>query len=94
MQEFIEKHRDKIAGCVSYFDRVVMTGSITEISYAEGMTKHLRSKGIRIFDYTKFAEPLREEVRRNAEKVAAKNGLRSTLSQTKQNNCHVILIEN
>ena len=75
MNTFIEKHADKIAGSISYFDRVVMTGTIPEISYAEGMTKHLKRKGIRIFDYTKFAEPLREEIRSNAELIAAKNGL-------------------
>ncbi len=75
MQAFIEKHADKIAGCVSYFDRVVMTGSLTEISYPEGMEKHLRGKGIRLFDYTKFAEPLREEIRANAERIAAEDGL-------------------
>lgn len=75
MQEFIEKHADKIAGCISYFDRVVITGSIPEINYAEGMTKHLRDKGIRIFDYTKFAEPHRDEIRRNTERIAEKNGL-------------------
>jgi hypothetical protein len=39
------------------------------------MTSHLHKKRIRIFDYTKFAEPLRDEVRSNAEKVAAENGL-------------------
>ena len=75
MQTFIEKHADKIAGHISCFDRVVMTGSIPEINYAEGMAKHLECKGIRIFDYSKFAEPFREEIRSNSERIAAQNNL-------------------
>lgn len=75
MLEFIENHKDKIAGSISCFDRVVITGSIPEINYAEGMTKYLRVRNIRIFDYTKFVEPLRDEIRRNTERIAEKNGI-------------------
>ena len=39
------------------------------------MTSYLYAHKIRIFDYTKFAEPLREEIRRNAERVASDNGI-------------------
>jgi len=39
--------------------------------YAEGMTSYRCVNNIRIFDYTKFAEPLREELRENAERVWA-----------------------
>lgn len=39
------------------------------------MTSYLRARGIRIFDYTKFAEPLRDQVRRNAENLAENSGL-------------------
>jgi hypothetical protein len=39
------------------------------------MTSYLRAHGIRIFDYTKFAEPLRDQVRRNAENLAENSGL-------------------
>jgi hypothetical protein len=34
------------------------------------MTHYLYQQGIRIFDYAKFAEPLRERIRENAEKLA------------------------
>jgi hypothetical protein len=39
------------------------------------MTRYLSANGIRIFDYPKFAEPLREEIRTNAERIAAENGI-------------------
>lgn len=39
------------------------------------MTSFLNSKGIRIFDFPQFAEPLNEAVRENAEKLAKENGI-------------------
>jgi hypothetical protein len=75
MRAFTEKYADKIHGVISCFDRVVITGTILDICYADGMSRHLRSNNIRIFDYTKFAEPLREEIRENAEKVVRDNRL-------------------
>jgi hypothetical protein len=75
MKAFIERYADKIVGVISSFDRVVITGTILDICYADAMSRHLRSKSIRIFDYTRFAEPLREEIRKNAEEIAADSGL-------------------
>jgi hypothetical protein len=39
------------------------------------MTSYLYQKGIKIFDYAKFAEPFREQVRVNAERIAKEEGL-------------------
>lgn len=75
MQNFIERHSRKIKGAISCFDRIVLTGTIPGICYAEGMSLLLRQQGIRIFDYTQWAEPLREEIRENAESIAEENGL-------------------
>ncbi len=54
----------------SYF-----TGIIPGICYADGMSSLLKTKDIRIFDYTKWAELLRDEIRTNAERLAEENGL-------------------
>ena len=70
-----ERYADKIQGVLSCLDRVVMTGTIPEISHAEAMTSYLYSKKIRIFDYTQFAEHLRDEIRLHAERLAQENGL-------------------
>ena len=75
MQNFIERHNTKIKGVISCFDRIVLTGTIPGICYAEGMTSLLFKKNIRIFDYTNFVEPMREEIRLNAEKLAEENGM-------------------
>ena len=39
------------------------------------MTKYLYVHGIRIFDYTQFAEPLRDAIRQHAEALAQAQGL-------------------
>ena len=75
MQNFIERHNTKIKGALSCFDRIVLTGTIPGICYAQGMSSFLTMKGIRIFDFTQWADPLRQEIRENAEKIAAGNGL-------------------
>lgn len=75
MQLFTERHADKIVGVLSCFDRVVITGMIPDIGYAAAMTGFLDRHDIRVFDYTKWAEPLREELREHAEFLARENGL-------------------
>lgn len=76
MQNFIERHSTKIKGVLSCFDRIILTGTIPGICYAQGMSALLTAKNIRIFDFTQWAEPLREEIRSNAEKIAHDNGLK------------------
>jgi len=75
MELFTERHADKITGELSCLDRVVITGTIPGICHAEGMSGYLRFKGIRIFDYARWAEPLRDQVRQNAQRLAEEAGL-------------------
>ena len=70
-----EKYEENIHGTLHCYDRIVLSGNLQSICYAKGMTKYLYKEGIRIFDYTEFAEPLRNLIRANAEAIAAKNGL-------------------
>ena len=70
-----EKYETEIAGLLHCYDRIIIRGYLQPLGYAKGMTKYLHNKGIRIFDYTKFAEPLRDEIRANAETIAQENGL-------------------
>jgi hypothetical protein len=75
MDLLTERYADKIQGVLTCLDRVVIMGTIPEISHAEAMTSYLYSRKVRIFDYTKFAEPLRDEIRLHAEQLAQENGL-------------------
>jgi len=70
-----ERYSEKIVGVISCFDRIVITGTLPEICHAQAMESLLRSKNIRLFDYTQFVEPLREEIRLHAERLAEESGL-------------------
>src|SRR5271166_4224260 len=74
-QSLTERYDDRIAGVLSCYDRVVITGTVPVICYAEGMTRFLYAKGIRIFDYPHFAQTLRDVVRDRAALLAAEAGV-------------------
>lgn len=73
-QILTERYRDRLLGVLSCYDRIVITGTLPGICYAAGMTSFLYAKGIRIFDYAHFAEPLRDQIRARAEQLAAAQG--------------------
>ena len=68
-------YRNKIAGILSCLDRVIITGTIPQICYSQGMSSYLYSQNIRIFNYAKFAEPFKEELRANAVQIAKDNNI-------------------
>lgn len=70
-----EQYASKIRGVLACFDRIVLTATLPDIGYAEGMTKHLAGQGIRVFDFANWAKPLSDEIRVNAEKLAEAAGL-------------------
>lgn len=75
MVDLVERHDKDILGVLSCYDRVIINGTLPGLGHSEGMTSYLRANGIRIFDYTKFAEPLRDQIRTNAERLAERNGI-------------------
>lgn len=98
MSLLTERYAEQIAGVLACFDRIVITGSLPGICYARGMESYLYARGIRIFDYQQFAEPLRDELRQNAEQLAQEHGLqiefiRSTRSFRKEDRIQQILQE-
>ena len=70
-----ERYDDRIAGVLSCYDRVVITGTLPTVCYAEGMTRFLYANGIQIFKYPEFAMTLRERVREQVASVVAKAGV-------------------
>jgi hypothetical protein len=70
-----EKYAAAMDGTLNCFDRVVLTGSLQSLCYAQGMTSYLYSQGIRIFDYAQFTQPLHEQICAHSEAIAQANGL-------------------
>jgi hypothetical protein len=65
-----EWYQSQIAGVLSCYDRIIMQGTIPKWCYAKGMTGYFYDHDIRIFDYPKWAEPLRDAIRENMERIA------------------------
>ena len=83
MLPFVKRHEKRLLGVLSCFDRAVITGTLPDIGHAQAMTRELNRRRIRIFDFPRFAEPLKEEIRSNAEQRAAEHGLKIDYIQKK-----------
>jgi hypothetical protein len=73
--QLVNRYAVNMHGVLSCYDRILITGTLPGACYAEGMTSFLYSRGVRIFDYAQFAEPLRDRVRSRAQEVCAGAGL-------------------
>jgi hypothetical protein len=74
-QRLTERYRERLAGVLSCYDRIVITGTLPGACYAGGMTRFLSARQIQIFDYPRFAEPLRDRVRERAAELAGAAGI-------------------
>lgn len=70
-----DRYATQIRGALSCFDRILITGTLPAICHAQAFTRELNRRHIRIFDFPQFAQPLRDAIRDNAERVARENGL-------------------
>ncbi|MEO7852088.1 MAG: MarR family transcriptional regulator [Rubrivivax sp.] len=70
-----DRYAANLHGVLSCYDRLIITGPLPGACYAGGMTSFLYSCGIRIFDYPRFAEPLRERIRQRAQEVCTAAGV-------------------
>ncbi|HOY32333.1 MAG TPA: hypothetical protein PKW80_10675 [Bacteroidales bacterium] len=75
MKLLTDTYKSEIAFVLSCYDRLILTGTIPEISFSQGMTTFMYRNGVKIFDYPKFAEPFKDVIRTNAERIAKENGL-------------------
>lgn len=82
MASLVERHAEQIAGVLSCYDRIIIQGTLPGLCHAEGMTSYLYGHHIRIFDYARFAEPLRDQIRANAERLAQRAGIQIEFVRT------------
>ena len=80
-----ERYKEQIAGVLSCYDRIIIQGTLPNWCYASGMTSYLYLHEIRIFDYPKWAQPLREAIRENAERLARENGMEIEFVRSRKN---------
>jgi hypothetical protein len=70
-----ERHQTKIRGLLCCYDRIIISGTLPDFGHALAATRDLNARNIRIFDFPEFAKPLRDQIRANAERIAAEAGL-------------------
>ncbi len=75
MELLTSTYKERISGVLSCFDRLIITGTLPQICYAQGMTSYLCGQGERIFNYPKFAEPFKNQLRANAQQIAKDNNI-------------------
>jgi hypothetical protein len=83
MSPFTQRHADKIAFILSCYDRIIITGSLVDVGYAQAMTRFIGALGLAVFDYPDWANEFREELRIHAEAVARDHGLEIEFVQKK-----------
>jgi hypothetical protein len=71
-----DRYRERFAGVHSCYDQIVIAGTLPGACYAAGMTSYLTAHHIRILDYPRFAEPLRDRIREAAHALAVEHGAR------------------
>ena len=75
-QSLTERYDDRIAGMLSCYDRLVITGTLPVVCYAAGMTGYLNAKEHSASSsYPEFAKTLRDRVRDRAASLAAEAGV-------------------
>ena len=74
--DLLARYEKEIEGVLGCFDRLVVTGTLTEVAHPEAMAGVLYREGIRCFDIGEFAEPLRrwKAPKRLAQEIAVRSG--------------------
>lgn len=75
MELLTQRYNEKISGILGCYDRLVITGTLPVLSNASHLTSYMYQNNIHIFDYPKFAEPFRDTLKANAEKIASEAGV-------------------
>jgi len=75
MELLTQRYSEKIRGTLSCYDRIVITGTLPVLSNAGHLTAYQYQNNIGIFDYAKFAEPYRDELKQNAQRIAEEAGV-------------------
>ena len=74
MDEFIAKHRDKIAGTLSGFDRLVFRGTLRSIAFADGLRHYLHANDVLLKDFGSHVERVSGELKQASQNEAKELG--------------------
>lgn len=73
--EFLKKYSSQIGGVISFYDRVVLKGTLPSVCHDGAMAKLLYSKGLFLKDFKAFVSPLRQQLIDNTLQIAKQEGI-------------------
>lgn len=74
MDEFIARHRDKITGTLSGFDRLVLRGTLRSISFPEGLWHYLHANDVLFKDFGSHVDCVSRQLKEASVREAQKLG--------------------
>jgi len=74
MERFLSRHKSRIAGSISGFDRMRFTGTLRWMAHVDGMGKFLNSQGVLFKDFGKYVEKVSDQIKQHAYAIAEKKG--------------------
>ena len=74
MNSFLQRHKDRILGVLSAFDRIRFRGSLRRLSYVGGVLQWLAAAGVLLKDFLPLTEQLTKRLHQEAEQFAAESG--------------------
>jgi hypothetical protein len=74
MKRFLERHKGRITGTLSGFDRVLFRGTLRSIAYVSGLEVFLYSQHVLFKDFGGYAESLSQRIIEQAKRTASKLG--------------------
>ena len=70
MERFLNRHKDRIVGSISGFDRMRFTGTLRWMAHVDGMGKFLNSQAVLLKNFGTYIEKVSEEIKQYAYRVA------------------------
>ena len=74
MKRFLERHRDRVTGTLSGFDRMLFRGSLRSISYVKGLEIFLYSHHVLMKNFGNYVIGLSQRLVAHAKELASKAG--------------------
>jgi len=74
MERFWNRHKSRIAGSISGFDRMRFTGTLRWMSHVDGMGKFLNSQGVLLKDFGAYVESVSDQIKQYAFQIAERQG--------------------
>lgn len=74
MERFLKRHRGRVTGSITGFDRVLFRGILRSICYLEGLNYFMGNQRVPFKGFKAFVEKFSAGVRKRAEEIAQRAG--------------------